>query len=265
MAYSENQRDILESIVSRTKDDLAGLPQQPCRGGTAAAPGAGRRDFEAALRSNGFAVIAEVKKASPSAGIIREDYDPAAIARSYNAAGAAAISVLTEPHYFMGKVSHLQAVRDAVPLPLLRKDFIIDERQIHESAASGADAVLLIARILSERDLVKFVRLCFRLHISPLVEIHDEGEAARATASGARVIGINNRDLGTFKTDIERTFRLLPLIPRDRLVVSESGIREIEDIKRLAAAGVRAALVGERLLRAPDPGAALSELLKGAL
>ncbi|HQM53418.1 MAG TPA: indole-3-glycerol phosphate synthase TrpC [bacterium] len=221
------------------------------------------RDLGAALAARPFAVIAETKKASPSAGLIRPDYDPAAIARGYEAAGAAAISVLTEESRFSGEMAHLLLVREAVSLPVLRKDFIVDEYQVHESAAAGADAVLLIARLLPGRELARLAARCLDLGLTPLVEVHAEEEVEAAVGSGARVIGINNRDLQTLSVGLETTFALKPLIPPDRIVVSESGIRNPADLDALSSCGVRAALVGERLLAEADPGRALAALIGG--
>jgi indole-3-glycerol phosphate synthase len=221
------------------------------------------RDLCAALASRPFAVIAETKKASPSAGLIRPDYDPAAIARGYAAAGAAAISVLTEESRFSGAVAHLALVREAVSLPVLRKDFIVDEYQVHESAAAGADAVLLIARLLPGRGIARLAARCLDLGLTPLVEVHAEEEVEAAVDSGARVIGINNRDLRTLSVRLATTFTLKPLIPPDRIVVSESGIQSPADLDALSSCGVRAALVGGRLLAEADPGRALAALIGG--
>ncbi len=220
------------------------------------------RDFAAALRAAGeVRVIAEVKKASPSAGVIRADFDPVAIARAYHAHGAAAISVLTDRDYFQGSLDYLRAVREAVPVPLLRKDFVLDRYQLLEARAAGADAALLIAEILPGDRLATLQREATELGLHTLVELHDADQLARVVDCGAAVVGINNRDLRTFATRLDHTLDLMGGIPADRVVVSESGIRTRADLDRLAAAGVRAVLVGESLMRQPDVGAALDALL----
>jgi indole-3-glycerol phosphate synthase len=225
----------------------------------AALPSAG--DFTAAVgRPGAVNVIAEVKKASPSAGLIRPDFDPVAIGTTYAAHGAAAISVLTDADYFRGRLDDLAAVRRAVAVPVLRKDFILDRYQLLEARLAGADAALLIAECLPGDRLAALQREATALGLHTLVELHDAAELPRVIASGARVIGINNRDLRTFVTRLDHTFDLLPLIPSDRVVVSESGIRSHADLVRLGAAGVRAVLVGESLMRSPDVGAALAAL-----
>lgn len=265
MGSSEGGGGLLDRIVEEKRRGVArNARKTPLSALAKAAALVRRRDFHAALSSRPFAVIAEAKKASPSAGLIRPDYDPAEIARLYERAGAAAISVLTEETRFLGALEHLALVRRAVSVPVLRKDFIVDEYQVHESAAAGADAVLLIARLLPPQLLARLARECYTLGMSPLVEVREGGEVAAAVESGARVIGINNRDLKTLSVDLGRTFALRPLVPADRLVVSESGIGRPEDLAALRRHGVRAALVGERLLRESDPGAALAALLKGA-
>jgi indole-3-glycerol phosphate synthase len=219
------------------------------------------RDFTAAVGQPGeVRVIAEVKKASPSAGVIRADFDPIAIAQTYQRHGAAAISVLTDERYFQGSLAYLSAVRDAVTCPLLRKDFVLDRYQLLEARLAGADAALLIAEILPGDRLAELQREATALGLHTLVELHDAEQLPRVIDSGARVIGINNRDLRTFTTRLEHTLELLPKIPADRVVVSESGIRTAADLRRLAEAGARAVLVGESLMRAADIGAALGAL-----
>ncbi len=221
-------------------------------------------DFAAAIAGDGVSVIAEVKRASPSAGLIRADFDPAAIARAYAAGGAAAISVLTEPRYFKGNLSYLRLVREALGEagpPILRKDFITDAYQIYEARAFRADAVLLIAAILDEARLAELLALTHQLGMTALVEAHDAAELEVAVGSGARVIGINNRDLKTFTVDLALTERLRPMVPADRILVSESGIQLRADVDRLARFGVDAVLVGETLMRAPDISQRLRELL----
>jgi indole-3-glycerol phosphate synthase len=219
------------------------------------------RDFASALSRKGeVRVIAEVKKASPSAGVIRPDFDPVAVARTYDRHDAAAISVLTDSVYFQGSLSDLSAVRSAVGCPVLRKDFVLDEYQLLEARAAGADAALLIAECLPGERLATLQKRAIELGLHTLVELHDAGELSRVLDSGAPVIGINNRDLRTFATRIEHTLELLPRIPPDRVVVSESGIALHSDLVRLGLAGVKAVLVGESLMRSPDIGAALDAL-----
>src|SRR5262245_64119556 len=206
-----------------------------------------RRGFAAALRARHPALIAEVKKASPSKGVIRADFDPVAIARSYAGAGAAAISVLTEERFFQGHADHLAAVRQAVELPLLRKDFVFDAYQLAEARAWGADAALLIAAILDDGQLAALHGAATELGLDVLVEAHTAAETARAVAAGAALIGINNRDLRTFVTSLTTAERLRPLIPAGTVAVAESGIESAGDIARLRAAGYDAFLVGESL------------------
>jgi indole-3-glycerol phosphate synthase len=220
------------------------------------------RDFTAAItRTNGIAVIAEVKKASPSAGVIRADFDPVAIARAYELRGAAAISVLTDFEFFQGHLASLSAVHEVVRCPVLRKDFILDRYQLLEARAAGADAVLLIAECLPGERLATLQRQANELGLHTLIELHDGEQLSRVLDAGGPLIGINNRDLRTFSTRIEHTLELLPRIPPDRAVVSESGIASHADLIKLAAAGAKAVLVGESLMRAPDIGAALDALL----
>ncbi len=224
------------------------------------------RPFREALldgAARGPRIIAEVKRRSPSKGAIREGADPVAIARAYEAGGAAAISVLTDARSFGGSLGDLEAVRAAVGLPVLRKDFIIDEYQLLESALAGADAVLLIARALPGDTLPRLLGEAAALDLEALVEVHDEAEMAAAAAAGAAVIGINNRDLGTFAVDPGVTGRLARLAPPGVVIVSESGIATAADLRSLAAAGAKAFLVGESLMRAEDPAAAL-RALRGA-
>jgi indole-3-glycerol phosphate synthase len=220
------------------------------------------RGFRAALlAAPGMAVIAEVKKASPSAGVLRADFDPVAIARAYAAYGATCLSVLTDEPYFQGRLDHLQGIRAAVDRPLLRKDFLLERYQLLEARVAGADAVLLIAECLPGDELGRLLRDARTLRMDALVELHDAAELPRVLATGADLIGINNRDLRTFVTRIEYTLELAPRVPAERCLVSESGIKTRADLDRLAAAGVRAVLVGESLVRAPDVGAALTALL----
>ena len=219
------------------------------------------RDFTRAVgRSGPVNVIAEVKKASPSAGIIRADFDPVRIATTYADHGAAAISVLTDESYFQGQLAYLTAVKAAVPVPVLRKDFILDRYQLLEARAAGADAALLIAECLPGSELAALQREAEALGLHTLVELHDADQLPRVLECGARVIGINNRDLRTFTTRLEHSVELAAKIPADRVVVGESGIRTNADVESLRAGGVRAVLVGESLMRSPDIGAALDAL-----
>jgi len=219
------------------------------------------RDFAEALRVPGdVTVIAEVKKASPSAGVIRADFDPVRIAGIYERHGAAALSVLTDEQYFQGHLDYLRAVRAAVAIPVLRKEFILDRYQLLEARAAGADAVLLIAEILPGEELANLHRDAKALGLEVLVELHDADQLPRVLDCGAIVVGINNRDLRTFATRLEQTLELRPRIPAGIAVVSESGIRTNRDIELLRSAGVDAVLVGESLMRSPDIGAALDAL-----
>jgi indole-3-glycerol phosphate synthase len=220
-----------------------------------------RRDFAAALAGEGLGVIAELKQASPSRGLLCADYRPAEIAAGYQQAGAVALSVVTEEQFFHGSVDDLRAVRAAAHLPVLRKDFIVDPYQVYESVATGADALLLIVAALGDQQLRELLELSDSLQIATLVEVHNEQETDRALEAGARIVGVNNRDLRTFQVDLETSLRLRPCIPSNCLTVAESGISSRADLDRLREAGFDAALVGERLITQPDPGKALSELL----
>ena len=219
------------------------------------------RDFLGSLRrGQGIGIIAEVKKASPSAGVMKADFDPVAIARVYAEHGADCISVLTDEPHFQGQLSYLTAIRHAVPTPLLRKDFLLDPYQVVEARVAGADAVLLIAEILDDRTLTELTQRTHELGMHALVELYDAENLPRVLASGARLVGVNHRDLRTFVTSLERTLALAPRVPPDRLLISESGIRDADDIRRLKEAGARAVLIGETLMRADDIGAKLREL-----
>ena len=221
-------------------------------------------DFAATLRGDTVRLIAEVKKASPSRGIICPDFNPVRIARAYADTGAAAISVLTEPKYFMGSLEYLRDIKKALeekPLPLLRKDFIIDPYQVYEARAYGADCVLLIVAILSPEKLGELLQLSRQLGMMNLVEVHNEAELDTAIKYGASIIGINNRDLTSFEVDLKTTAKLRPLIPPDRIVVSESGIKNRQDMQQLKEWGINAALIGEALMSAPDITAKMKELL----
>lgn len=229
---------------------------------SAAADAAPTADFAAALRDDGIAVIAEIKKASPSKGVIREDFDPERIAAAYSENGASALSVLTDQAYFQGHDDYLTRARRVAELPVLRKDFTIDAYQIYEARVIGADAILLIVALMDGRgQLEDFLGLSRELGMSALVEVHDDDELQQCIAARADLIGINNRDLKTFETTLETTCALLPAIPEGVTKVSESGINSSDDVERLAAAGVDAVLVGEAMMREPDPGAVLRQLL----
>jgi indole-3-glycerol phosphate synthase len=257
---------ILDRIVETKLREIAAakaaLPEAELERRIADVPPA--RDFRAAIRRFGqITLIAEVKKASPSAGVIRADFDPVKIARIYEAHGAAAISVLTDVEYFQGSLKYLTGVKAAVGIPVLRKDFILDRYQLLEARNAGADAVLLIAECLPGDRLHALQRDAVALGLHTLVELHDADQLPRVLDCGAAVIGINNRDLRTFTTRLEHTLELLPKIPADRTVVSESGIKTYADLIKLGTAGARAVLVGESLMRAEDIGAALDALKSG--
>ena len=264
--------NILEKIVEHKKSELALLPKRPAAAEHlcwAVKTHGRRRDFASALRFPRFgaaALIAEVKKASPSAGVIRADFDPVAIARAYEQAGASCISVLTDEKFFQGSREYMRAIRDAVSLPILRKDFIIDPRQILEAVEYGADAILLIVAILTDQELKLFISMAAGAGLDALVEVHDEVELKRALDAGANIVGINNRDLRTFCVSLQTS---IDLIARGRalagetgkIYVAESGIHTSEDVRHLAAAGAHAVLVGESLMREPDIQAKVRELL----
>ncbi len=219
-------------------------------------------DFALALKNDHVRLIAEVKKASPSRGVLKPNFDPVGLAQTYAVGGAAAISVLTESNYFMGSIEHLEAIKEVVKLPLLRKDFIFDPYQVYESRAYGADALLLIAAVLSRDQLKELISLSHSLGLQYLVEVHNEGELERAIIGESEIIGINNRDLNTFIIDINTTRRLRPLVPKEKIVVSESGIKSQRDIEKLRNWKVDAVLVGEALVTAPDIRAKMKELLR---
>lgn len=255
---------ILDDIIAYKKTELQEIKSQikPADIKSRAFDSEPGRGFAQALSGNGgIRIIAEVKKASPSKGVIREDFDPIEIARTYEDAGASCISVLTDKKFFQGSPDYLRVIRNAVELPLLRKDFIIDDYQIYEARALGADAVLLIAACLDRGQLEDYRGLAGEIGLDALIEAHSYKELDRALLSGGMLIGINNRDLATFSVDLQTTFDLLADIPEDRIVVSESGIKDRADVVRLEKAAVDAVLVGESLLREPDPGKKLKELL----
>jgi len=258
---SDQIPDILARIVARKQEDLAGAPPAAAWERKAELRTSGRRDFRAALAGKVPAIIAEVKKASPSRGVLVERFEPAAIAAQYERGGATAISVLTDTPFFLGTLDHLQQARAAVRLPVLRKDFTIAKSQIVEAAAHGADAILLIAAILTERELRDFREEAARFDMAALVEVHDREELEKASASGAEIVGVNNRDLTTFEVTLDTSLRLAEHMPEDAVRVSESGIHSAADIARLQSAGYTAFLVGEHLMKSGDPAAALKRLV----
>jgi indole-3-glycerol phosphate synthase len=254
--------DFLEEVRARKRKEIDTLGTLAARrdrqSRLAAAPPA--RDFRAALSGGpGHRIIAEIKRASPSRGLLRPEFEPAQLARHYREGGAAALSVLTDKSFFQGSLAHLEEACRAVDLPALRKDFLIDSVQVEESRAMGADAVLLIVRLLSSRQLARLMRETVALGMAPLVEVHDESELGTALESGADLIGVNNRDLGSLHVDPEVCPRLAKRIPGHVLAIAESGIQGRSDLDRLAHSGYRAFLVGERLMTAPDPTALLKE------
>ena len=276
--------DILDLIVKHKRQELAAAlaqaPRSQVRRQAHDSPPP-RDFFSAVTRPPGsLRVIAEVKRASPSAGVIRADFDPVAIARAYQDAGAAAISCLTDERFFQGSLAYIAAIKQAVPLPVLRKDFLIDEYQVYQARAAGADAVLLIAECLEEAQLADMLALAGELHMTALVEVHDvesllrvqpllapmpgsgASRGSRESVGAGRLLGINNRDLRTMQTDLGHTLRMAEMVEDRSIVVSESGIRTPADIARLHAAGVDRILVGEHLMRQSDVGAALRTLMQ---
>lgn len=258
--------DILKRIVARKAEEVAErarlLPLRALSEQVERAPAL--RGFAGAIASQvaygKTAVIAEVKKASPSKGVLRADFDPAKIALSYERHGATCLSVLTDVDFFQGSDAHLKAARSACALPVLRKDFTIDAYQVYEARALGADAILLIVAALGDTQMRELAALAFELGLDVLVEVHDATELERALAIRSPLIGINNRDLHTFAVNLSTTLDLLPLIPSDRIVITESGIHARDDVLRLRSHGVHAYLVGEAFMRAPDPGVALDAI-----
>ena len=257
--------DLLRTIVAATRRIIETRRDRESLGllelrGASASPGGSR--FESALTvADRVNVIAECKRRSPSKGVLAVDYDPVALAAQYEHGGAVAISVLTEPTLFDGALEHLAAVRARVALPLLRKDFIVDEYQLFEARANGADAVLLIVAALEQAELVALQTRASQLGLATIVEVHDEMELARAIDSGARIIGVNNRNLRTLAVDMTASDRLAVQIPHSVIAVSESGLKSRKELDRLAAAGYRAFLIGERFMTDPDPARAVRELI----
>ena len=256
--------NILEKIVASTRHKIAAdrmaKPERELR--AAIADAAPIRDFYAALAAGAeVRLIAEVKRASPSAGLIREDFDPVAIATAYAGSGAACISVLTDEPFFQGSLDYLRAIRKSVAVPLLRKDFIVDSYQLLEARAAGADCVLLIAECVSPDELRRLHDEAHQLGLQTWRQLYDLENLEAVLATGTRLVGVNNRDLRTFQTDLHHTLRLRQLIPEDRLVVGESGIVTAEDVRLLGSGGVKAILVGESLMRQQDIGAAVTALI----
>ena len=258
--------DILQKILARKAEEVAerrarlSLDTLRRRIASLAPPRPFRERLEQTLAQGQAAVIAEVKRASPSKGLLRDPFDPAEIARSYAAAGATALSVLTDHDFFQGHEDYLREARAACALPVLRKDFLIDPYQVYEARWIGADAILLIVAALDDAALRELARRATDLQLDVLVEVHDAAELERALQIDARLIGINNRNLRTFATRLETTLDLLPRIPADRTVVTESGIHTPADVARMREQGVHAFLIGEAFMRAPDPGVKLAEL-----
>jgi indole-3-glycerol phosphate synthase len=257
--------NVLQDIVASTREAVAARKRERpaaelARAAAERASRGDRRSFADALARPGLSVIAEHKRRSPSAGAIREDVALEAVVQAYERAGAAAVSVLTEESRFGGTLADLSAARAAARLPILRKDFIVEDYQLHEAMAAGADAVLLIVAALAPEELAELHQLAAKLELAALVEVHDAGELAVAREIGARIIGVNNRDLTTLEVDVGRTFELLEAMPEGALVVAESGFRRRSELERLFAAGVDAVLIGEALMRSPDIEAACREL-----
>ena len=258
--------DILDKIVAVKREEVAAALKQKSLA-VVRADAESRvltRDFEGAMRAKiaagQAAVIAEIKKASPSKGVLRADFEPADIAQTYAEHGAACLSVLTDQQFFQGRIDYLKQARASCPLPVLRKDFIVNAYQVYESRAIGADAVLLIAACLDDAQLRDFEAIARSLDMAVLVEVHDAAELARALQLKTPLIGVNNRNLKTFEVSLDTTLTLRHALPADRLLVSESGIQSRDDVLRLAAAGVNAFLVGESFMRADDPGLALAQM-----
>jgi indole-3-glycerol phosphate synthase len=251
---------MLDRIIARKREEVSERRLRRPLAALREFPPPPRRDFTAAIAAPGLSVIAEIKRRSPSRGVLREDLDPRHLARSYEDGGAAALSVLTDREFFGGSEQDLQEARACVRLPVLRKDFTIDEYQVYEARALGADAVLLIVRVLSRTQLCELLAAAAAVGLAALVEVHDEAELETALACGAVLIGVNNRDLRTFGVSLEVARRLRPRIPPGCLCVAESGVETREDVRVLESLGYDAALIGEALVRAADPGRRLREL-----
>lgn len=259
---------ILDEIIEKTKDDLEKRKKEYTMdwlGRSLAFNPFVPRDIKSYLRStpeNPYRIIAEVKKASPSKGIIREDFDPLIIAQEYEKGKADAISVLTEPHYFKGDLEYLTGIRRYVSTPLLRKDFIVDEYQVLEALVYGADFILLIAKALSKKELKHLLEYTWRLGMDALVEIHDKEDLTKAIFAGANIIGVNHRNLDTFEMDMDLTEKLMPLIPNGKIIVAESGLHDKETIEHLSKVGADAFLIGEHFMRKENISKSLAELKK---
>lgn len=255
---------ILEEIAAAAKKRVAAAKQkvsgEEMRERACRIAVSGMSPFEERLRSKGISFICEIKKASPSKGVIAADFPYVRIAREYEAAGADCISVLTEPDYFMGSAGYLREISEVVDVPILRKDFTVDDYMIYEAKVIGASAVLLIVSLLEEETIREWIALCDSLGLAALVEAHDEEEVAMAVRAGARIIGVNNRDLKTFKVDINNCLRLRASIPEDVVFVAESGIRTRADIEALEAGRADGVLIGETLMRSPDKAGVLRQL-----
>jgi indole-3-glycerol phosphate synthase len=264
METGSREETILDKIVAARRESVAhrkrSLPDAALK--FAVEQAESPRDFAGALSRDGWNVIAELKRASPSRGILRLDYSPATLASGLAGAGAAALSVLTEEGFFLGSLGDLKEAKKTVPLPILRKDFIIDPWQVWETRAAGADSFLLIVAILEDPLLRELLGIGRSLHMEPLVEVHSGPELARAVSAGARIIGVNNRDLRDFRIRIETSLELIEAIPDGCIAVSESGLRTQADLSRLRSAGFDAFLVGEHLMKESDPEAALRELIR---
>lgn len=264
----ERETMILDEIILKTKDDLEKKKKEYTMdwlGRSLAFNPFMPRDPKPHLKAtpqNPYRIIAEVKKASPSKGVIKADFDPLIIAKAYELGGADAISVLTEPHYFQGNLEYLTQIRRYVPTPLLRKDFIIDEYQILEAVVYGADFILLIAKTLSKAELKHLLEYALRLGLEVLVEIHDKEDLVKAIFAGANIIGINHRNLETFEMDMSLTEKLMPLIPQGKIIVAESGLNDKETIQHLSKIGADAFLIGEYFMRQPDIQTALEAFKK---
>ena len=255
--------EIAEKTIQRIGERITKVSLQEIRKAAEALPVSGEFPFEQALRADGLTFICEVKKASPSKGIIAEDFPYLKIAEEYEKAGAGAISCLTEPYYFQGSDEYLKEIAAAVHIPVLRKDFTVDAYMIYEAKLLGASAVLLICAILTDEQLKEYISIAHGLGLSALVEAHTEEEADRALAAGARIVGVNNRDLKTFRVDVNTSIRLRKRIPEECLYVSESGIRTHEDVAKLYENGTNGVLIGETLMRSEDKKAMLDELRSG--
>lgn len=265
MHVSSQPKNILDRIVEARRESIARrkrvLPEVALKMAVEKQTSP-PRDFAGALGRDAVNVIAEIKKASPSLGVIREEYDPAALAPGLEAGGAAALSVLTEEEFFQGSLGDLKEARKGVRVPVLRKDFIVDPWQVWESRAGGADSLLLIVAVLDDATLRGLLELARTTKMEPLVEVHSAGELGRALSAGARILGVNNRDLRDFQVRLETSLELVEMIPEDCIAVSESGIQSAGDLSRLRKAGFDAFLMGEHLMKRDDPGGALRELLQ---